>query len=219
MHNYISYLKIYLCNILWSFHITKQLYFNNSLMDKKKRLKLEIYQFTKDLYIYMTFKIISEDERILLDKYVDPYQGYDKHNLPTKGITEKELNNYEKELYDLYLRFINRSLYLNQEDVSLNRLNYFLEISLDILENCKKYPMISFIYQNDIKHINKLQNILKSLYKYSKNNDYFTFDEFRSFLLTYRENFYIEYIDIFKNLNKIPKRLKKRRYLKNVSKR
>jgi len=219
MYNYISYLKIYLCNILWSFNITKQFYFNSSLMNKKERLKLELYQFTKDLYIYMTFKIISEDERIALDKYVNPYIGCNKHNLPTKGITEKELQKYEKELYDLYLRFINRSLYLNQEDVSLNRLNYFLKVSLDILENCKKYPMISFIYQNDIKHIDKLQNILKSIYKYSKNNDYFTFEEFRSFLLTYRENFYIEDIDIFNDLNKIPKRLKKRRYLENDNKR
>jgi hypothetical protein len=182
-------------------------------MNKKEKLKLDIYKFTKDLYIYMTFKIITEEERDLLIKYVDPYQGCNKHNLPTKGITEKELKKREEDLYKQYLRFINRSLYLNQECISLERLKYFLDVALDMLDSAKNYPMVSFIYQNDIKHIDKLQKILKLLFKYSQKEDYFTLDEFRSFLYIYRENFHIVDIDIFRNLNKIPKRLKKRRYL------
>lgn len=213
------YLKNYIYYKISNLKIIKDFYFNDSLMNKKEKLKLEVYKFTKDLYTYMTFKIITEEERNLLTKYVDPYQGCGKHDLPTKGVTEKELKKFEEDLYNKYLYFINRSLYLNQEEISLSRLNYFLAIALDILESAKKYPMVSFIYQNDIKHIDKLQKILKLLFKYSQKEDYFTLDEFRSFLYMYRENFYIVDIDIFRNLNKIPKRLKKRRYLENVNKR
>jgi hypothetical protein len=161
----------------------------------------------------MTFKIISDEEKENISKYIDPYQGCNKHDLPTKGITEKDLRLYEKDLYNMYLKFINKSLYLNQEGVSLKRLNYFLRIAIDMLESSKRYPMISFIYQNDIIHINKLQRILKRIFDYSQKEDYFTLDEFRTFLFIYRENFYIVDIDIFKNLNKIPKRLKRRKFV------
>jgi hypothetical protein len=189
-------------------------YFNKSLHNKKFNLKHELYGFTKNLYVYMTFKIIPDEERDLIDKYVIPETGITKHNLPKKGITLSEINEYEVKLYKQYLKFINRSLYLNKEDVSLDRLKYFLKIQLDLLNSSGitgLNPRSTFIYQDDIKHINKLKIILKLIYKYSTKDDYFTLEEFQEFIKNYRENFYIDDIDIFKNLNKIPKRLKKRK--------
>jgi len=192
-------------------------FFNNSIMNKKQTLKLEIYQFVKDLYIYMTFKIIPNDERDLIDKYNDPIYGCTKHNLPTKGITINELEDIEKELYLKYTIILNRSLGLNEERVNLKKLKYFLNIAIDMLENMEKYPQISFIYQNDNKYINKLKIILNLIFEYSKTDDYFTFSEFKIFLYNYRGNFYIENIDIFKNINKYPKKLIRRKYVHRVN--
>jgi len=188
-------------------------FFNVSLMNKKKILKFEIYQFVKDLYIYMTFEIIPNDERNLINKYIDPIYGCTKHNLPTKGITITELEKIEKDLYLKYSQILNRSLYLNEEKINLNKLSYFLNIAIDMLDNMEKYPQISFIYQNDNKYIFKLKIILNLIYEYSKADDYFTFSEFKLFLYNYRGNFHIENIDIFKNINKYPKKLIRRKYV------
>ena len=213
MYQGYQFLKIVICLKFLNINFIQKWLFNASLMNKKENLKNDLYTFTKDLYVYMTFKVISEEERKLLDIYVDSYQGVNKHDLPTKGVTEKELNSFEKKLYIRYLNIINRALYLNEETVNLTKLEYFLNIQLDILDSNKNYPLISFIYQNDIKHIEKLKKILYLVYEYSKNDDYFTFGEFQSFLYSYRESFHIVDIDIFKNLNKIPKRLKRRTYV------
>ena len=188
-------------------------FFNASLMNKKTRLKYELYTFIKDLYIYMTFKIIPEDEKELVDKYIKPQRGCDKHNLPINGITLKELNYLEKDLYIKYINLLNRGFGVNEEKIDLNKLNYFLNITIDMLDNMEKYPQISFIYQNDNKYIYKLKIILKLIFKYSLQNDYFTFSEFQIFLYNYRGNFRIENIDIFKNINKYPKKLIRRKYV------
>lgn len=119
----------------------------------------------------------------------------------------------EISLYLKYIDLINKTLSRNKEEVNLTLLRYFLNVQLDMLETSKKHPEVSFIYLNDIKHINKLKEILKEIYKYSEDDDYFLFPEFQDFLINFRENLYIENIDIFRELNKIPKHLKRRNYV------
>lgn len=194
-------------------NVIDNLLFNASLMNKKENLKLELYAFVRELYIYMTFKIISEEEKSNIKKYIDPYQGCNKHDLPTKGVTKKELHRLELSIYVKYIDLINKTLSINKEEVNLTILKYFLNVQLDMLDTSKKHPEVSFIYLNDIKHIDKLKEILKQIYKCSEEDDYFLFPEFQDFISNFRENLYIENIDIFRELNKIPKHLKRRNYV------
>ena len=208
-----EYIRTNLYSKTKKINLFDNLLFNASLMNKKENLKVELYAFVRELYIYMTFKIISEEEKSNIKKYIDPYQGCNKHDLPTKGITEKDLHRLEISLYLKYIDLINKTLSRNKEEVNLTLLRYFLNVQLDMLETSKKHPEVSFIYLNDIKHINKLKEILKEIYKYSEDDDYFLFPEFQDFLINFRENLYIENIDIFRELNKIPKHLKRRNYV------
>jgi len=185
-------------------------HFDNSLMNKKENLKLQLYSFTKDLYIYCGFKTISEKDKELIEKYITNTQGIDKHNLPKNGITKKERLEYLDKLYINYIEIINKSLIFNKEFISLSRLDYFKKIQFDLLNTDSINPRTNFIYQNDFKHIDKLKAILEHIYNFSKRDDYFTELEFKEFMVKYKDNFNIEDIDIFKNLNKIPKRLKRR---------
>jgi len=161
--------------------------FDTSLIHKKSHTKDILLGFVKNLYIYLSSNSGEKD----------------RYNT---GVSLESL-------YDDYIEIVNLNLTFNKADISKDRFNYFLAIQLDYLKLLRKEPD-SFIYLNDENRIRKLEVILQEINKFSCNNDYFNFKEFKKFMGGFKTGYLsVVEIDIFKNVGKIPKRFLKRRKL------
>jgi len=184
------YTKYYLYKIppviklLKKIPIIKQVSFNLTIINKKKRLKNDLIQFNNVLYFYLTSKM---------------------------KLLPVEQNEVLEDLYNGYIDIINRSLSFNKEFINLKVIEYCYKIHTDYLNSISTQPY-SCVYLNDFLHIKKLKVVLKTIYDYSRKDDYFTKEEFFELLTSYKAN-YFNYTDMdkFRNTGKIPKRLKIRK--------
>jgi len=187
----------YICNTIEKF------YFNVSLINKKRTIKEKLHGFTKKLYIYLTMDIIDKDKEVLYE-YIASENGVGEF---PQFLTKQESNEFLNSLYNDYIYFINHSLVFNQEYVQLQRLQYFLNIQIDIL-NAQMNPFIPNKFIKDLSHIKNLKFILKTIINFSNKDDYLTKREFKKLIKEYQSVFFTSEEEILKNIGKIPKRLK-----------
>ena len=106
---------------------------------------------------------------------------------------------------------VNWTLSFNKEEISEDRVNFFFDIQMDYLQYQRK-QCTSFIYLNEEDKIKKLEVVLDRIREFACTDEYFTFEEFRTFINGYKSSYlHIAEIDKFRNVGKLPKRLKKRK--------
>lgn len=174
--------------ILGTIHcMKKRIGLNVSLSTKKAITKTLVLTFTKNLYIYLS-------------------SGGGETNANGKGITLEDL-------YNSYIDTVNWTLSFNKEEIPTNRVTYFYDIQMDYLRHIRNRAT-SFIYLNEEDKIQKLEVVLDRIREFGCTEEYFTFEEFRTFINGYKSMYlHIAEIDIFRNVGKLPKRLKKRKRL------
>ncbi len=164
------------------FKIFQNYYFNKTLIDKKNNLKRINAGFIKELYLYLSSSAGGND-----------------------------LSPSLEELYNKYIELVNWNLNFNKEEIDLYRNGYFYRIQMDYLKY-QRTTKYSFIYLNEEDKILKLEAILDRIREFAVVEEYFSFKEFQDFINEYRSAYLsVVEIDKFKNVGKIPKRLKTRK--------
>jgi len=167
------------------YKVKYQMGFNKSLNTKKLITKTLVLKFVKNLYMYLS-------------------SGGGENNSNGKSISIEDL-------YNSYIDYINWTLNFNKEEVPLNTIDYFFNIQLDYLKY-QRNNCTSFIYLNEEEQIYKLEIVLDRIREFSHADEYFTLEEFKVFINGYKSRYlHTAEIDIFKNVGKLPKRLKKRK--------
>ena len=167
------------------YYMRKNIGLYSQLSTKKNITKTLVLTFVKNLYIYLS-------------------SGGGENNANNKGITLEDL-------YNSYIDTVNWTLSFNKEEISKDRVNYFYDIQMDYLKGIRN-TNTTFIYLNEEDKIQKLEVVLDQIREFGCTDEYFTYEEFRTFINKCKSSYlHIDEIDKFRNVGKIPKRLKKRK--------
>ncbi len=167
------------------YKMRKKIGLTSQLSTKKHITKTLVLSFVKNLYIYLS-------------------SGGGENNANNKSIALEDL-------YNSYIDTVNWTLSFNKEEISQDRVNYFYDIQMDYLSGIRNKET-SFIYLNDEDQIQKLEAVLDRIREFGCTDEYFSWEEFRTFINGYKSKYlHTAEIDIFKNVGKLPKRLKKRK--------